>query len=260
MISAPNDFGEPFTEEATQGANALSISVAPELIFLLAFVVVVGFLVLMAAWRMGLHAGVEELEKRKNRNARYIYEHIDYALEVALGAEGASRIERTKDLLVVIENRLGPVFAFHKQYSGPIGALKKALQEAEGKAPQPDGPKSVQKLQGTFDDLNYAAWKALNEFKAFWSQKEKVMGLLRAAQDELVQATTAPRSVRSPLWQQRPNKTLKGKSALKPVSQPTPETAEAPQPEPPQAPPPPPAPPPSNGGKKLPKHKRNMLA
>ena len=96
-------------------------------------------------------------------------------------------------------------------------------------------------------------WKALHEFNTLWQDKPRVIKMIEAAQREL---SEVPKKEKAPVVVKvKTDKVV----VAKPVAVAVPVAAEQTPAPAPTPPPPPPAPAPKSG-KKLPKHKRNMLA
>jgi hypothetical protein len=239
----------------------------------LAVMVTVVIAVAIGAY-VGRRQAAMRLDEAKRRSVDHIYSSIRYRLDQALEARGLAIIERAALVRDEVHNRLGHVMALVDKPGKSLGELEKALPPPE--PPKAEKPKPAKvKIAMSAEEQMIAVWESLNAFRVFWSQEDYVKGLIRASQDELARTDSidyvrqleaqylpSPELIRwRPAWPlARKNGAEKviaealsdaDKAGAAPV------VAVAPMPEP--DPTPPPAPPKPNL-KKLPAHKRNMLA
>lgn len=231
---------------------------------------------------IGRRQAAMRLDEAKRRSVDHIYYSIRHRLDQALEARGLAIIERASLVREEVHNRLGHVMALVDKPGKNLAELEKALPAP---APaKPETPKSAKvKIAMSAEEQMIAVWESLNAFRVFWSNEDHVKGLIRAAQDELARTDSlayvrqleaqylpAPELVRwRPAWPltQQNGARKNGAAAVvtdalndadkagaAPVVAVT--LAPAPAPEPDPTPPAPPKP----ARKKLPAHKRNMLA
>ena len=209
------------------------------------------------AYYTGRQRGRRRLARQREASAEAIYKSVRWYLDRALKSSGAVILERAREVAEVIEARLGFVIALNAKPGKIVGELDTALK-GEKPSAAPDPTPKVKVALAT--EAHYLeVWKALQGLNKLWQDKPAVMAMIRAAQDELAAPPKPERApVRQPVEKPRAvkEKAAKAQPAVK-AAAPAPAPAPAPEPAPP--PPPPPAPPP-NRGKKLPAHKRNMLA
>lgn len=250
----------------------------PLLLYVFLALVVTVVIAVAAGAYIGRRQAAMRLDEAKRRSVDHIYGSIRYRIDQALEARGLAIIERAALVREEVHNRLGHVMALTDKPGKSLGELKKALLPPE--PPKAEAPKpAMVKVAMSAEEQMLAVWESLNLLRAFWSQEDEVKSLLRAAQDELARTDSfeyvrqlegrylpSPELVRwRPAW---PLARKAGAAAVvadalndadkagqTPVvaAPPAPEAQPAPQPDPT-----PPAPPPNR--KKLPAHKRNMLA
>ena len=208
------------------------------------------------AFYTGRQRGRRRLARQREASAEAIYKSVRWHLDRALKSSGAVILERAREVGEVLEARLGFVIALNAKPGKIVGELDTALK-GEKPSAAPDPTPKVKVALAT--EAHYLeVWKALQGLNKLWQDKPAVMAMIRAAQDELA---TPPRPERAPVRApvEKP-KAVKEKARHHkgaPVAKPVAAASEAaPDPSPT---PPPPAPAPKRG-KKLPVHKRNMLA
>ncbi|MDV6330112.1 hypothetical protein [Asticcacaulis sp. 201] len=249
------------------------------------------FVAIVVAALIGAYIGRNNAQQRldlaKKRSVDAIYDSIRHKLDLALKSRGLQIIERAAQVQEEVHNRLGHVIALVDKPGKTVTALEKALPAPQAPKPPEAKPAKV-KVPMSAEEQMIAVWEALNRFRVFWADEAHVKGMIRAAQEELARADSAlyvrqletqymPGPQGKPWMLPSPFGKKTGPAAVvaaalndadKAGSAPLPAAAEpAPQPEPapsPDAvtppPPPPPPPAPKPGRKKLPAHKRNMLA
>ncbi len=222
---------------------------------------------------VGRRQAAMRLDEAKRRSVDHIYGSIRYRLDQALEARGLAIIERAALVRDEVHNRLGHVMALVDKPGKTLTELEKALPPPEPPKVEKPKPGKV-KIAMSAEEQMIAVWESLNAFRVFWSHEDHVKGLIRAAQDELAR-TDSLAYVRQLEAQYLPQPELvrwrtawplarKGgaeavvaealkdadKAGVTPVV-----VTPAPEPEPT-----PPPVPPKPTRKKLPAHKRNMLA
>ncbi|MBW8881005.1 MAG: hypothetical protein JF615_06125 [Asticcacaulis sp.] len=226
---------------------------------ILVTLIVLGLAVLAASalvYYTGRQRGRRRLAAQRQASAEAIYKSVRWHLDRALKSSGGVILERAREVAEVLEARLGFVIALNAKPGKIVGELDAALK-GEKPSAAPDPTPKVKVAMAT--EAHYLeVWKALQGLNKLWQDKPAVMALIRAAQDELA-APPKPEKAPVRIRAEKPNAVKeKSASAAKPV--PVATAAAAPAPSPDLAPtPPPPAPAPKRG-KKLPAHKRNMLA
>lgn len=208
------------------------------------------------AYYTGRQRGLRRLARQREASAEAIYKSVRWYLDRALKSSGAVILERAREVAEVLEARLGFVIALNAKPGKIVGELDTALK-GEKPSAAPDPTPKVKVALAT--EAHYLeVWKALQGLNKLWQDKAAVMAMIRAAQDELA-APPKPEKVPARIRAEKPAnvKQKAAKDAAQPIIKAA--AAVAPPPEPAPAPPPPPAPPPKRG-KKLPAHKRNMLA
>ena len=272
-----SDFNGPFNDAPPDPYYA-DVGIAyfdPFLIYVfLALMVTVVIAVAIGAY-IGRRQAAMRLDEAKRRSVDHIYDSIRYRLNQALEARGLAIIERAALVRDEVHNRLGHVMALVDKPGKNLAELEKALPPPEPPKPEKPKPNKV-KIAMSAEEQMIAVWESLNAFRVFWSNEDYVKSLIRAAQDELARTDSlayvrqleaqylpSPELVRwRPAWPLARKNGAEAvvtealndadKAGVAPVVTATPE----PQPEP--DPPPPPAPKPDL--RKLPAHKRNMLA
>jgi hypothetical protein len=239
---------------------------------LLALAVMVVIAVAIGAY-VGRRQAAMRLDEAKRRSVDHIYGSIRYRLDQALEARGLAIIERAALVRDEVYNRLGHVMALVDKPGKTLAELEKALPPPGPDKPEKPKPAKV-KIAMSAEEQMIAVWESLNAFRVFWSHEEHVKGLIRAAQDELARTDSlayvrqleaqylpSPELVRwRPVWALNQKNGAEAvvtaalndadKVGTAPVV-----TAAPPEPDPPS----PPAPP-KPARKRLPAHKRNMLA
>ncbi len=265
MSNDPSDFDGPFSgdTDVPPGYDAFGPHMDPALFWGLVILagVIVG--VVLGVKYMAERRGYLLLERRRQASAEAIYASVKWHLDRALKASGAAILERGREVGDVLESRLGLVLAL----TNKPGKLIKGLDDAiAGKKAGPAGPAKVKVALAT--ELHaLEVRKALEELSLHWKDKPRIMAMILAAQLELgrvPKAAPAPGpALLSGLWPKKVEKAVAGalddanKAGQTAVAPPV--VTPAPSPEPtPDTDPTPPAPAPK--GRKLPAHKRNMLA
>lgn len=260
-MSQPGDdgFDEPFKDAPDPGGYGdHGFHLEPRILIALIILglVVVG-IVALSGWA-GHKRGHSRLKSQREASAEAIYKSVRWYLDRALKSSGAVILERAREVSEVLEARLGLVLALNGKPGKIIGELDTALEGKKSSAPADPTPKIKVPLSTEAHYLE--VWKALQGLNKVWQDKAKVMEMIRAAQIELA---TPPRKEKSammvPFASKPKTKTAKADpepAKAEPAPAPKPATSEEAPPEPP----PPPPPPTPKKGKKLPVHKRNMLA
>lgn len=206
------------------------------------------------AYYTGRQRGRRRLARQREASAEAIYKSVRWHLDRALKSSGAVILERAREVAEVLEARLGFVMALNVKPGKIVGELDTALK-GEKSTVAPDPAPKVKVALAT--EAHYLeVWKALQGLNKLWQDKPAVMAMIRAAQDELA---APPRPEKLPVRARTETTKPVKEKVVRVKAQPAAKAAAAaPSPEPaPTPPPPPPAPKP---GKKLPAHKRNMLA
>ncbi len=230
---------------------------------------------------IGRRQAAMRLDEAKRRSVEHIYGSIRYRLDQALEARGLAIIERASLVRDEVHNRLGHVMALVDKPGKNLTELEKALPPPEPPKSEKPKPNKV-KIAMSAEEQMIAVWESLNAFRVFWSNEDYVKGLIRAAQDELAR-TDSLAYVRQleaqylpspemagwrPVWPlagkngaetavaEALNDADKAGQALVAAVAPAPVPSFEPDPTPTPVPPSPPKP----ARKKLPAHKRNMLA
>lgn len=245
---------------------------------LLALAVTVVIAVSIGAY-IGRRQAAMRLDEAKRRSVDHIYGSIRYKLDQALEARGLAIIERAQLVRDEVQNRLGHVMAVVDKPGKSLVELEKALPPPPPAKPEKPKPSKV-KIAMSAEEQMIAVWESLNAFRVFWSHEDYIKGLIRAAQDELARTDSlayvrqleaqylpSPEIARwPPVWplarKNGAEAVVTGslndadKAGTASVVTVTPAPGPAPSPEPDPTPPAPPKP----DRKKLPAHKRNMLA
>ena len=200
----------------------------------------------------GRQRGRSRLESQRRASAEAIYNSVRWYLDRALKSSGAVILERSREVAEVLEARLGFVIALNSKPGKIVGELDTALKGEKPAAPADPTPKVKTALATEAHYLE--VWKALQELNKVWQDKPAVIAMITAAQAELA---SPPKRELPPVA--LPVVKRKAEKVVAPVviKAATADAAPPPEPTPPAPPPPTPAP---KRGKKLPKHKRNMLA
>lgn len=275
LLFLDSDFNGPFNDAPPDPyyADAGIGYFDPFLLYvLLALMVTVVIAVSVGAY-IGRRQAAMRLDEAKRRSVDHIYGSIRYKLDQALEARGLAIIERAALVRDEVHNRLGHIMALVDKPGKSLAELEKSLPPPGLSKPETPKPNKV-KIAMSAEEQMIAVWESLNAFRVFWSHEAYVRGLIRAAQDELAR-TDSLAYVRQleaqylpPLettrW--RPAWLLARKTGAAAVvagalndadKAGTAPVALAPPPEPdPTSPPAQPKP----ARKKLPAHKRNMLA
>ena len=209
-------------------------------------------LVLIAlAHHTGKVRGRRKLEIQRRQSAEAIYRSVRWHLDRALRSSGAVILERAREVAEVIEARLGFVIALNGKPGKIVGEVKTALGGEKSAVPADPTPKVKTALATEAHYLE--VWKALHEFNTLWQDKPRVIQMIEAAQRELSEAPKKEKAL--VVVKVKTDKVV----LAKPVAVAVPVAADQTPAPAPTPSPPPPAPAPKSG-KKLPKHKRNMLA
>lgn len=181
-----DDFGGPATPAAISHGHAFLSAYGLVILFL-----VVGLLIVVAvlAYRMALSRARRKLSEDCERSINYIYDAIKFHIDQAVATGGTGIIEKSKEVVDIIELRLGHVLRLDKDYGGPIRELKKACDEAakpEG-TPPPSKPKddTVKRALPT-DEQHRQVWEALHGLRVLWDDRTTIHGLLKQAQSDLL--------------------------------------------------------------------------
>jgi hypothetical protein len=284
LLFLDSDFNGPFNDAPPDPYYA-DVGIGyfdPFLLYvLLALMVTVVIAVGIGAY-IGRRQAAMRLDEAKRRSVDHIYGSIRYKLDQALEARGLAIIERAALVRDEVHNRLGHVMALVDKPGKNLTELEKSLP-TPGPV-KPEKPKAAKvKIAMPAEEQMIAVWESLNALRVFWSNEDYVRGLIRAAQDELARTDSLacvgqleaqylppPELVRwRPVWPlvQKNGARKNGaeavvagalndadKAGAAPVVVVTPAPGLVPEPDP--TPPAPPKP----ARKKLPAHKRNMLA
>ena len=280
MLFLDSDFNGPFNDAPPDPYYAdIGISYFdPFLLYVLLAVAVTVVIAVSIGAYIGRRQAAMRLDEAKRRSVDFIYNSIKHRLDQALEARGLAIIERAALVREEVHNRLGHVMTLVDKPGKNLAELEKALP--------PPGPPNAEtakpaklKIAMSAEEQMIAVWESLNAFRVFWSNEAHVRGLIRAAQDELARTDSLayvrqleaqylpPRDIAGwqPVW---PPKRKNDAEALvtgalndadKAGTAPVVTVAPAPAPDPELDPTPPPATP-KPPRKKLPAHKRNMLA
>ncbi|WP_140984819.1 hypothetical protein [Asticcacaulis tiandongensis] len=235
----PDDFADPF-------GGSVYERTGDSLFYMLDFRLILLFLLIIACvgllgWGLGHFAGQYLYRKRTSASVSLIYDSIAYHLKRAAGAGGGLQLQYARELLAVIEARLGHVRILHQKSGQLFDDLRKALDAPEGPAEPTQKPQMV-KYDKTITQQNIEVWQALHDFKTVWDEEATIKAMIEAAQADLLRLEDARKKA-------VPEKVTS-------VALPSAMATTAPEMPPPEAP--------STGGKPkrkpLPKHKKNMLA
>ncbi len=258
------DFGD---DPTTPDSLTLGSAFEPRLLVAVLVCAVLLFVVAVAAHYAGKMVARRRLVQGRVEIAEAMYDEIDRALNRALRAPGASQMDRVRELRDLLQARFGHVIALTNRPEKTRKALAEALDADGGKIKTHDSSPAKVKIAKASEEHRVLVWSQLQAFREFWDRKAEIIGMIVAAQGELV--------VEHPRW--RLDK-LEREASVAGVTKPavaaeraadkatektpekTPEKTETSKDDPPPPPPPPAPPPPSRSGKKLPAHKRNMLA
>jgi hypothetical protein len=231
---------------------------------------------------IGRRQAAMRLDEAKRRSVDHIYYSIRHRLDHALEARGLAIIERASLVREEVHNRLGHVMALVDKPGKSLAELEKSLPPSAPAKPETPKPTKV-KIAMSAEEQMIAVWESLNAFRVFWSNEDHVRSLIRAAQDELARTDSLayvrqletqylppPEITRwRPAWPlaQKNGAQKNGADALvtdalndADKAGTAPVVAVAPAPGPAPEPDPTPPVPPKPARKKLPAHKRNMLA
>lgn len=233
----------------------------------------VGLIVIVIAlclvgYYLGRQRGLDRLRKQYQDSREAIYGSVRYALDQALKSSGAIILERGREVADILESRVGLLIALNGKLGKAVKALDDALKAEKDAVPVAPGAPKIKVARAT-EEHYHQVWKALQALNKFW-QKDSVLSLIAAAQMELATPPVRPLVTQSFFKRDRPtiaatvagalsDADKAGSAPLPVVDVPPPVKAEDTPPPPEPTPPLPPAPRPS-GGRKLPAHKRNMLA
>ena len=222
---------------------------------------------------IGRRQAAMRLDESKQRSVDHIYGSIRQRLDQALEARGLAIIERAALVREEVRNRLGHVMALVDHPGKGLTDLEKALPPPAPSAPEAPKPHKI-KVALSAEEQMIAVWESLNSFRVFWNREDYVKGLIRAAQDELARTDSlayvrqleaqylpAPDLPRwRPVWPlaRQNGAAAVVRDALNDADKATVSVAAvSPGPQPDMIPPPTT---PKPARKKLPAHKRNMLA
>ncbi|HTM79943.1 hypothetical protein [Asticcacaulis sp.] len=276
LLFLDSDFNGPFNDAPPDPYYA-DVGIGyfdPFLLYVLLALMVTMVVAVGIGAYIGRRQAAMRLDEAKRRSVDHIYGSIRYKLDQALEARGLAIIERAALVRDEVHNRLGHVMALVDKPGKNLAELEKSLPPP-GPA-KPEKPRTVKvKIAMSAEEQMIAVWESLNAFRVFWSNEAYVRGLIRAAQDELARTDSlayvrqleaqylpAPELVRwRPAWllARKAGAAAVVAGALNDADKAgaTPVVTVAPLPEPdPTSPPAPPKP----ARKKLPAHKRNMLA
>lgn len=158
----------------------------PFLIYvLIALMVTVVIAVSIGAY-IGRRQAAMRLDEAKRRSVDHIYGSIRYRIDQALEARGLAIIERAALVREDVHNRLGHVMSLVDKPGKALGELEKALPPPKPELPKTEATKPAKiKVAMSAEEQMIAVWESLNMLRVFWSNEDYVKGLLRASQDEL---------------------------------------------------------------------------
>lgn len=241
----PDDFADPFggsVYERSWDSLFYALDLRLILVFLLIIVGVGGL-----GWLLGHFAGRYLYCKRLNASVSYIYDSIAYHLKRAAGAGGGLQLQYARELLTVIEARLGHVRILHQKSGQLFDDLRKALNAPEDAVAMAPKPPKV-KYDKTINQQNIEVWQALHDFKKVWDDEVKIKALIEAAQADLGRMEAACKPTPAPA---KGPKNVPPDGAVAPIAGPPPTGPSSPDPSPTDS---------KRKRKPLPKHKKNMLA
>lgn len=239
----PDDFADPFGGSVYERSwDGLFYVLDIRLVLLLLLIIAcVGLL----GWGLGHFAGRYLYRKRANASVSYIYDSIAHHLKRAAGAGGGLQLQYARELLTVIEARLGHVRILQQKSGQLFDELRKALNAPAPPVEAAPKPPKV-KYDKTINQQNIEVWQALHGFKKVWDDEVTIKALIEAAQADLGRGEVTRKAPVS----------AKVVPAIPPVASGTLAAEPPPSPEPS-------GPSPTDGRRKrksLPKHKKNMLA
>ncbi|MFT4075119.1 MAG: hypothetical protein QM647_06260 [Asticcacaulis sp.] len=283
LLFLDSDFNGTFNDTSPGGYYGdPGFGFNPILLYILLALMVTVVIAVAIGTYIGRRQAAMRLDEDKRRSVDHIYGSIAYRINQALEARGLAIIERAALVREEVHSRLGHVMALTDKPGKTLGELEKALPPPVPPKPEVAKPTKV-KVAMSAEEQMIAVWESLNMLRVFWNNEEHVKGLLRAAQDELartdsfafVRQLEAKYMPAPELAGWRPAWTLGKKASAEAIvtgalkdadkagsvapalaASSMPEV-EAPPPQPDPSPPPAPKPP---SLKKLPAHKRNMLA
>lgn len=265
-----NDFVDPFGQPVDAVVHQRIIIEPAFLIGLLVLILIALFVWGLAGF-LGRDKARHQVIKSKEESATNIYDAIAYHIDEALQAPGGTMLEKAKDLKAAIDARLGSVIALNSRPGKILKALSDALkpaptaEELAEKAEKDKAKAKKVKVAMSSEEHRIAVWNALHKFKGVWSEKAVIMNLIFDAQEELTRPHAKayveelkreydkdfghgkPESHRH----RKPERVKNPRAALK---------AAIADLDPNDPPSPPVAPAPKGKGRKLAKHKKNMLA
>lgn len=254
---APEDFVGPFGDPVSMDLGVydheLMLLLLREALILVSVLAVVA----IVSWQAGRWLARRRIERQRKKVALDIYETVHRYLMRALEAPAECQFQHTRELVTAMESRLEPLLAFQDTTGNLFDEMRKVLETPSPERPVSEVPqKEVKppkvKYEKTLTQQRLEIWQALQAMRAVWEDKAYILALIEGAQAELTRANTLKKSVETE----------------PPPSSPTPSS---PSPTGPYATFVSPSvdAPPTEGktrkgvksqGKKLPKHKKNMLA
>ncbi|MFT3997655.1 MAG: hypothetical protein QM667_09625 [Asticcacaulis sp.] len=212
----PQDFNDPFGESGASTFFVRDDFFWEQVATYLTVAIPVIAILAVAGWFFGRWLAHLRISARKQNAAEAIYEAIHTVLVAAAQSPASQIFEHALRVRDVLNERLGEVIALHGQIGKPLAELQKALDRArdlpEGElnaktvieaelkplyevktetVSDGDGERIVKtvvkkvKTQMTAEQQRLALWNVIRAFHAYWSDKPRVMALIRGAQDEL---------------------------------------------------------------------------
>ena len=224
-------------------------------------------LVWVVAQAIGDMRAHRRLHDGKRAAAESLYDEIDAALNRALRAPGGYQLDKARELRDLVQARFGYVIALNTRPGKTLEGLEKALEADGGELETSTSTPAKIKVAMASEEHRLVVWQGLQKFRAYWDRKAHILALIEQAQHEL-----APRRSGAYALAQLEQKPPEARAApvvaaaaivaaaladadaaaVPPVPAPVKSDDDTPPPSPP--------PPPPGRGKKLPAHKRNMLA
>ncbi len=272
LFQSNNTFDGDFGDEPEP--YSLTLGVDPHIYMPALIAIFLILVVWVLARAFGEGAAHRKVRDAKRGAAEALYEEINAALDRALRAPGGYQLDKARELRDLVQARFGYVIALTTKPGKTLESLEKALESDEGKLETHASTAAKVKVAMASEEHRLVVWQSLQKFRQYWDRKEHILALIEAAQHETGaapqrrlrtgQAGTGAAAVKT----KKAEPIVVPPAAVAPIPEKSPEKPPEAPPEktrsgdddkPPPPPPPPPAPPPGRG-KKLPAHKRNMLA
>ncbi len=268
LFQSDNTFDGDFGDEPEP--YSLTLGVDPHIYMPALIAIFLILVVWVLARAFGEGAAHRKVRDAKRGAAEALYDEINAALDRALRAPGGYQLDKARELRDLVQARFGYVIALTTKPGKTLESLEKALESDEGKLETHASTAAKIKVAMASEEHRLVVWQSLQKFRQYWDRKEHILALIEAAQHELAPRRNGAYELARLEQAPPPVKTKKAEpivvppAAVAPIPEKPPEappektrSGDDDKPSPP--PPPPPAPPPGRG-KKLPAHKRNMLA